>query len=160
MQEIERKFLVRDMPDLSELSQFSVRQGYITHPTDAVEMRLRQKNQKYYLTFKTGEGTVRTEREAEITKAQFEIFWPETEGRWVEKTRWVGELFDGLQFELDEFYGALAGLVLVEVEFPSLTAAHSFVPPDWFGRDVSENGEYRNKNLAIHGLVPKDAGQS
>ena len=152
MQEIERKFLVRDLPNLDEAKRTEVRQGYITHPTDAVEMRLRQKNATFVMTFKSGEGTVRTERETEISQAQFDTFWPETEGRRVEKIRWSAALPEGLTFELDVFEGALAGLVLVEVEFDTLAAAEAFQPPHWFGADVTDDKRYKNKNMAVNGL--------
>ncbi len=151
MQEIERKFLVRDLPDLSSAKRTVVRQGYITHPTDAVELRLRQKNDDFVMTFKSGEGTVRTEREAAISQAQFDTFWPETDGRRVEKIRWSAVLPDGATFELDVFEGALAGLTLVEVEFDTIEAADAFQPPAWFGADVTDDKRFKNKNMAVSG---------
>ncbi|MQY43198.1 adenylate cyclase [Epibacterium sp. SM1969] len=152
MQEIERKFLVRALPDLSQAMRTEVRQGYITHPTDAVEMRLRQTDGSFVLTFKSGEGTVRVEREAEISQEQFETFWPETTGRRVEKIRWSATLPTGQLYELDIFEGALDGLLLVEVEFDTLKAAEAFAPPSWFGADVTNDKRYKNKNMAVNGL--------
>lgn len=152
MQEIERRFLVLELPDLSTAKRTEVRQGYITHPTDAVEMRLRQNDEAFVLTFKSGEGTVRTEREAAITREQFETFWPETAGRRVEKIRWTAALPGGLLFELDVFEGDLSGLQLVEVEFDTLEAAKAFTPPAWFGADVTDDKRYKNKNMAVDGL--------
>ena len=38
---------------------------------------------------------------------------------------------------------------LAEVEFPSEEAAHAFVPPEWFGREVTFTGEYQNSRLAL-----------
>lgn len=152
MQEIERKFLVRDLPDLAGAKRTEIRQGYITYPSDAVEMRLRQKNATFVMTFKSGEGTVRTEREVDITKEQFDTFWPETEGRRVEKVRWSAALPGGLVYELDVFEGALEGLVLVEVEFETLEAAETFQPPAWFGAEVTDDKLYKNKNMAVNGL--------
>lgn len=121
--EIERKFLVERLPDLSAASKAIICQGYLTDAADSVEMRLRQKNDVYYLTLKADGGITRLEREAEITKVQFDTFWPQTVGRRVEKVRWTGALSDGLSYELDLFDGELAGLQMVEVEFPSENAA-------------------------------------
>lgn len=151
-QEIERKFLVRSLPDMDGATKAIVRQGYLTAPDDSTEIRLRQKNDRYFLTLKGGGGLVRVERETEITQAQFDTFWPETEGRRVEKERFTGQLSDGHQFELDVFQGSLASLLLVEVEFGTEDAAHSFTPPDWFGEDVTSDKRYKNKNMAISGL--------
>ncbi|MES0861158.1 CYTH domain-containing protein [Ruegeria sp. SCPT10] len=149
--EIERKFLVYTLPDLSGAQKAVVRQGYLTAPEDSTELRLRQKNDQYFLTLKGAGGLVRVERETEMSAEQFETFWPETEGRRVEKERFTNSLPDGRVFELDIFQGALAPLRLVEVEFSSEAEALGFTPPTWFGADVTEDKRYKNKNLAIDG---------
>ncbi|AXT26319.1 CYTH domain-containing protein [Ruegeria sp. AD91A] len=150
--EIERKFLVANLPDLSKAKKAVVRQGYLTAPDDSAELRLRQKNDAYFLTLKGVGGLVRMEREAEITAEQFDTFWPETEGRRVEKIRYTAQLQDGLVFELDVFAGDLAPLCLVEVEFTSQDQAARYVPPDWFGTDVTDDTRYKNKTMAINGV--------
>lgn len=150
--EIERKFLVATMPDLSTASRSSLRQGYLTVPEDSVEVRLRQTDARFVLCVKTGSGIVRGEREIEIARDQFDRLWPQTEGRRIEKTRWTGRLGEGgLSFELDVFAGDLEPLVIVEVEFASAEEAEAFSPPDWFGRDVSLDKRFGNKSLAISG---------
>ncbi len=150
-QEIERKFLVQSMPDLSQAKAAEIRQGYLTAPGDSVELRLRQKGALHFLTLK-GEGdVVRREDEAEITAEVFETFWPATEGRRVEKTRYTGALPGGWDYEFDVFAGALDGLCMVEVEFPDEEAANGFTPPDWFGAEVSKDKRYKNRSLAIDG---------
>lgn len=149
--EIERKFLVSTMPDLAAASRSSLRQGYLTVPEDSVEVRLRQADETFILCVKFGEGIVRGEREIEISEAQFGTLWPQTEGRRVEKTRWAGQLEEGLTYELDIFAGDLAPLVMVEVEFRSEAEANRFVAPDWFGRDVSTDKRFGNKALAVSG---------
>lgn len=150
--EIERKFLVARMPDLSLADRSSLRQGYLTVPEDSVEVRLRQTDETFVLCVKSGEGIVRGEREIEISEAQFEMLWPQTEGRRVVKTRWVGQLDGGLTYELDIFEGDLAPLVMVEVEFQSEADAREFVAPEWFGRDVSTDKRFGNKSLALTGV--------
>ena len=150
--EIERKFLVANLPDLSKAKKAVVRQGYLTAPDDSAELRLRQKNDAYFLTLKGVGGLVRMEREAEITAEQFDTFWPETEGRRVEKIRYTAQMQDGLVFELDVFAGDLAPLCLVEVEFTSQDQAARYVPPDWFGTDVTDDTRYKNKTMAINGV--------
>lgn len=149
--EIERKFLVRALPDLSGVAQSALRQGYVTAPEDSVEVRLRQSDDDFVLAVKSGEGVVRTERETAISAGQFDALWPATQGRRIEKTRWTGPLDGGLFYELDVYAGALAKLVTVEVEFASEQQATAFVPPEWFGRDVSADGRFRNKSLAFSG---------
>lgn len=150
--EIERKFLVVKLPDLSGAERALVRQGYLTVPDDSTELRLRQKNDKFFLTLKGSGALVRVEREAEISAEQFETFWPETDGRRVEKERYTGQLPDGRVFELDVFLGELAPLQLVEVEFQTEAEAIAYVPPDWFGIDVTADKRYKNKTMAINGV--------
>ena len=53
-----------------------------------------------------------------------------------------------LTIELDVFEGYLKPLVLAEVEFPTEAMAMSFVPPEWFGEDVTFSGEYHNSHLS------------
>ncbi|MBE9639448.1 CYTH domain-containing protein [Salipiger mangrovisoli] len=150
--EIERKFLVAQLPDLSGLAAKPVRQGYVTQAGDTVELRLREKGGACFLTLKSDGGLARMEREIEITRDQFEALWPATGGRVLEKTRHLGTLSDGTAFELDVFTGALAPLVMVEVEFDTEDAARAFTPPAWFGADVTEDRRYRNRALADDGV--------
>ena len=147
--EIERKFRVRKMPDLEGLIPFRVRQGYLTLPGDSVEVRLRQKDDRFFMTLKSEGGLERLEYEVQIDRTQFDTLWPATQGRRIEKTRHVGRLSSGEMHELDVFDGNLAQLTLVEVEFPSRAASRAFIPPDWFGADVTSDKRFKNKALAM-----------
>ncbi|WP_353472825.1 CYTH domain-containing protein [Salipiger sp. H15] len=155
--EIERKFLVARLPGLAGLTAKPVRQGYVTVAGDSVELRLREKGGAFFLTLKSEGGLERMEREIGIGAAEFDTLWPATEGRRLEKTRYIGALDDGTTFELDVFAGALAPLVMVEVEFDSVEAARAFTPPDWFGADVTEDRRYRNRALADDGVPTRSA---
>lgn len=146
--EIERKFRVATCPALDGLIAERVRQGYVTDPDDSVELRLRQKGEGHFLTMKSTGTVQRAEHEVAITSGQFDTLWPTTDGRRIEKTRYTGTLSDGWIFELDIFGGALAPLMLVEVEFPTLDEANAFTPPDWFGLDVTADKRFKNKALA------------
>jgi CYTH domain-containing protein len=57
-------------------------------------------------------------------------------------------LADGLTAELDVFEGILAGLVIAEVEFPDEKTSNEFVPPTWFGKDLSSDRRFTNHNLS------------
>ncbi|MCF7953383.1 MAG: NUDIX domain-containing protein [Spirochaetales bacterium] len=59
-----------------------------------------------------------------------------------------------LQIELDVFSGKHDGLVIAEVEFSSQKAMEEFNPPEWFGRDVTDNPVFRNSSLACADLSP------
>ena len=148
--EIERKFLVEAVPE-GNFASSGIRQGYVAIAADGGEVRVRDRDGDCRLTVKHGKGVVREEHETTISKELFDALWPLTEGRRVEKRRLLVPLGD-LAAELDVFAGALSGLAVVEVEFPSADAAAAFAPPPWFGPDVSTDHRYKNQSLALHGL--------
>lgn len=148
--EIERKFLVKDIPpNLEDYASHEISQGYLADDDD-LEIRLRRKDDNHYETVKSGHGLRRREAEIEIGKKDFHTLWPFTEGKRVEKTRYEIPYGDYV-IELDVYSGALAGLVTAEVEFKTEDGSAAFVPPGWLGRDVTEDKRYKNKHLAIHG---------
>jgi CYTH domain-containing protein len=57
-----------------------------------------------------------------------------------------------LRIELDVYHGRLNGLHTAEVEFDSSAGAEAFEPPDWFGREVTDEPGFKNKRLATEGL--------
>jgi adenylate cyclase len=151
--EIERKFLVEQPPDDLERHPSSrIEQGYLAlDDNSGAEVRLRRRGGELTLAVKGAGRLARLEVELEPDEAQFGSLWPLTEGRRVEKTRHVipaGEL----RIELDVYEGALAGLVVAEVEFPSEDDGATFEPPDWFGPEVTDDARYKNRALAVDGL--------
>jgi adenylate cyclase len=148
--EVERKWLVRDLPDLSEHGGQEVIQGYIAIAAYGTEVRLRQTDGKFFQTVKSEGGLVRGEIEVELSKDQFKTLWPTTAGRRLKKIRYAMS-WDGKQVEVDIYQGALAGLIVAEVEFTSPHESGHFAPPSWFGREVTEDEHYKNAHLALHG---------
>jgi adenylate cyclase len=148
--EIERKWLVHTLPDLSGHEGKDVMQGYIAVADDGTEVRLRQTDGTFVETVKSGGGLVRDEIEVELSKDQWEALWEATAGRRLAKTRYTlhGE---GQTIEVDVYQGSLAGLIVAEVEFPSTSASARFTPPSWFGAEVTEDLRYKNVHLALHG---------
>ena len=148
MIEIERRFLVDELPDeLPEPSR--IEQAYLT--TDPVSVRVRRIDDRRVLTIKVGSGLSRTEIERELVPAEFDALWSVATELRIEKRRHRVDLGVGLTAELDLFDGGLAGRRLVEVEFDSEDAAHAFVPPPWFGREVTTEPRYSNSSLARSG---------
>jgi adenylate cyclase len=107
--------------------------------------------QHHTLTAKRGGGLVRDEQEIEITKDAFNILWPLTKGLRVYKVRHFIAFDSGSQIEVDEFLGDLTGLVVAEVEFPSVAAAQEFVPLSCFTTEVTKDSRYTNAVLARNG---------
>lgn len=146
--EIERRFLLASLPAAADPG-VRMRQGYVALD-GAVSVRVREADGAYFLTVKGGHGLVRTEVEFSMSAAEFDALWSSTAGRQIDKVRHripVG----AHTAEVDEFGGDLSGLVIAEVEFTSTDEAGAFVPPPWFGREVTGDPRWNNAALALHG---------
>jgi adenylate cyclase len=125
-----------------------MRQGYMSS-TPAVSVRVRIAGPDAYLNFKSATlGVSRHEFEYAIPRAEGEemlaLFCAE---RCLDKTRHYVPL-GGHVWEIDEFHGANAGLVVAEIE---LEAEHeAFERPDWIGLEVSSDRRYYNVCLIDH----------
>lgn len=153
--EIERKFLLSGVPpQMRDARQEPIRQGYLALDGET-EVRVRLSPQAAVLTIKSGHGGVRVEEELSLHSRQSEALWKLTEGRRVQKTRRRVRVGDA-GVEIDEYGGALEGLVVAEVEFDDEDAARTFQPPSWFAREVTDDPRYSNRCLAVEGM-PEDA---
>jgi adenylate cyclase len=151
--EIERKFRVERLPhgELEAASRTNIVQGYLVVGADGAEARVRRRDGAGTLTVKRGRGLARGEAEVALSDEQFDSLWPLTEGRRIEKTRYELPLDRGLVAEVDVYAGALAGLVVVEVEFGGEAEAAAFDAPAWFGPEVTDDDAYKNRSLAVDG---------
>jgi adenylate cyclase len=147
--EIERKFLVKWLPDdLKRSRSFVIEQGYLATEWAGRQVRLRKRDHSVSLTFKVRRGNHREEREITLSPRQFAALWPGTAGRRLRKRRYEIP-WDGLLIELDIYQGRHAGLVVAEVEFPNRASCRRFKPPSWFGREVTGEKRYSNVRLAL-----------
>lgn len=143
--EIERKFLVKELPEnLEQYPSKRIAQGYLS--TEPV-VRIRRSNDDYYLTYKGKGLMVREEYNLPLTAEAFEHMLPKIDGILIDKIRYLIPLDEKLTAELDIFQGTLTPLRLVEVEFDSVEEANAFIAPDWFGDDVTNSKDYQNSNL-------------
>jgi CYTH domain-containing protein len=146
--EIERKFLIKKLPHtLQQHRRYAIAQGYLAYEPRGRHVRLRKKGKTATLTFKVGRGTAREEREVKLSAKQFAALWPATAGRRLCKVRYEIP-WKNLLIEIDRYRGSNSGLVVAEVEFPTLLACRKFKPPKWFGVEVTGNKRYSNIRLA------------
>ena len=144
--EIERKYLIHRLPDdLESYPHKKIQQAYLcTNPV----VRIRRQDTDYFLTYKGGGLMVREEYNLPLNKEAYEHLLKKADGIILSKTRYLLPLTDGLTIELDVFDEPYEGLWLAEVEFPTEEKANAFIPPEWFGEDVTLSGEYQNSRLA------------
>ena len=147
--EIERKFTINELPDLSKYLFRVMEQGYLN--TDPV-VRVRKEDDSYYLTYK-GKGLLaREEHNLPLNRESFEHLLPKADGIIISKTRYCIP-FEKYIIELDIFEDTLAPLIMAEVEFESEEEAHAFLPPTWFLEDVTNDKRYHNSNMS-KGITP------
>lgn len=144
--EIERKYLIKVLPEnLSSYRHHKIEQGYLC---TAPVVRIRREDERYYLTYKSKGMMVREEYNLPLTAASYEHLKSKADGILISKTRYLIPLDETLTIELDVFDQPYEGLFLAEVEFPTEEAANSFVPPAWFGEDVTFSAAYHNSTLS------------
>lgn len=141
--EIERKFLIKELPDLNKFEHKHITQGYLnTNPV----VRVREDGDKYYLTYK-GKGLLaREEANLPLTKEAFEHLIVKSDGKVIRKMRYLIP-YKSLTIELDVFEGNHAPLIMAEVEFESEEQANAFTAPDWFAEEVTFDSAYQNSNM-------------
>lgn len=144
--EIERKFLIKKLPDnLTSYKARKIEQAYLC--TDPV-VRVRRDNDDYYLTYKSKGMIVREEYNLPLTKEVYGHLLAKADGNIITKTRYEIPEKDNLTIEFDVFEGKFDGLLLAEVEFASEEEALAYIPPEWFGEDVSNSTKYHNSTLS------------
>lgn len=148
MQEIERKFLVKNNSFKSlARAQKKIAQGYLnTNPERTVRVRI--SDEKAFLTIK-GKGN-----ESGLTRFEWETEIPLEEGKAllllcekgvIEKTRFEIPVGNHL-FEVDVFDGENNGLIVAEIELSDENEA--FEKPDWLGIEVTNDERYYNAYLS------------
>jgi CYTH domain-containing protein len=156
--EIERKFLINPTKipyDLNTIGFYDIIQGYASSTNSDLNYRLRQSVDHngdiiYHQTIK-GKGTkIKTEVEIKLSKEQFDVMWIVCENTTLQKRRYNVDNYD-----LDQYKNDLAPLWTIEVEFDTIEECDSFIVPNWFGEEVTEDVRWSNHNIAINGLPEK-----
>lgn len=122
-------------------------QGYLSVDPEAT-VRVRIAGDKAYLTVKgRNSGASRSEWEYQIPVSEAsEMLITCSRSRLIEKVRYIVPAENGLMWEIDEFRGALDGLVVAEIEIPSEDT--DIVLPAFIGREVTGDPKYYNSSLA------------
>lgn len=156
--EAERKFLLcpqdvsRFVPPSAD--RVEIEQAYIVSAPEGV-LRVRRKRgsgkDAFLLTCKGPKaGGSAEEIEFPISRSRYAMLSATLTGRLIRKTRFTLAL-NGHGVEIDVFQGALYPLCMAEIEGPD---CGSFVPPPWFGREVTGDPRYDNGALALSDDLP------
>lgn len=148
--EIERKFIVdSDAWRAAAETSKAIVQAYVAIDGDtSVRVRISD-GAEARLTLKAGAaGITRDEFEYPVPLEDAREMVAASRGRLIEKTRHIIPL-GGFVWEVDVFEGALAGLVVAEVEMRS--EEDDPVLPPWLGREVTGDPAWTNAMLATDG---------
>ena len=141
--EIERKFLIKESYKPQGKGEY-IAQGYLTTQAECT-VRVRIKDEAGYLTVKgKTQGIRRSEYEYEIPLQDAKDMLKMC-ANLIEKRRYKVE-YAGKIFEIDEFFGDNAGLILAEIELASEN--ETFDKPKWLDKEVSADARYFNSNLS------------
>ena len=120
--EIERKFVPVKLPDnLESYPHTRIEQGYLC---TAPVVRVRRDGDSYYMTYKGAGMMIREEYNLPLTKEAYEHLIVKADGTVISKTRYRIPIGN------------------------DLTADKSFIPPKWFGEDVTLDPRYHNSNMS------------
>lgn len=147
--EIERKYLIHHVPfDLADYDFHMIEQAYLcTEPV----VRIRREDDNYYMTYKAKGLMIREEYNLPLTEESYAHLLPKSDGNIISKKRYQIPYRDtsgNYTIELDIFSDVFEGLMLAEVEFETIEAAQAFIPPEWFGEDVTFSSKYHNSTLS------------
>jgi len=146
--EIERKFLVKGDAWREGAKGVPCRQGYMC-VGPPVAARVRIMGDRATLNVKRATLDIaRDEFEYTIPREDAEALLAGLcEGHVIEKTRYEIE-YAGMTWEVDEFHGVNAGLIVAEIELDAVD--QEFDRPPWVGEEVSSDARYLNSHLTRH----------
>lgn len=147
--EIERKFAVMGDTWREQVSRsVEMRQGYLSSTDSRASVRVRLEGEQARLNIKAAV--------VGAARAEYEYPMPVEDCRHILETLCIGRVekirhfieFGGLTWEVDEFLGDNAGLIVAEVELESVE--QRFERPAWAGAELTEDARYYNHALALH----------
>lgn len=148
LKEIERKFKVNASVSsiIAKINPYAIEQGYLLN-AEGLSVRIRIKDTKAYLTIKGGTNPlIRDEFEYEIPMVEAREMLDNYCKQRLIKKRYCFQQGE-LTWEIDVFEGKLSGLIIAEIELPSVET--TFELPHWIEEEVTMDPSYLNANLIL-----------
>lgn len=132
--EIERKFLVKTMPNIDGLESF-LYERYFLFRNENVEIRIQKKGEKYEFERKEKENNLSSNKQKfEISKEEFDKLKENSKESLVRKSYLLSK---SPEISLKIYHGRFEGLKRIEVEFEDEISAKNFLLPNWFGEEIT-----------------------
>src|SRR3989338_4148735 len=142
--EIERKFLVKDLPDLSRKKSIHYERYFLKVSPD-YEERIQRKGSVYELEkkFNLSKLSRKTEK-LEISKEQFDKLKKGASKSIIRESYTISK---NPSVTVKIYHGDYKGLIRAEVEFKSVKEARIFKPLKWFGKEITNTSLGKDSKL-------------
>jgi CYTH domain-containing protein len=118
--EREKTYLLSEVPDVSQWAEEYTKDIYFPPDTNNPQIRLRQRGNTKFLTKKypevEGDLSTMIEETIRLSDSEYDFFEKSLKGKAIEKRRYSKRI-GSLVFELDEYLGDLAPLVVLDIEW-------------------------------------------
>ena len=142
--EIERKFLVKRIPNLSGKTKQSFERYYLYRGV-GVDARIQKVKDRFEferksLNTRLGSGI----QKFEITRKEFDTLKKHSGGAIIRDSYLISE---NPEVTIKIYHERFEGLIRAEVEFASEEDAQRFTPPDWMGKEITDTPLGRDSRL-------------
>lgn len=145
-EEIERKYLLKgEIPRKEIFKRSDIKQSYL-FINSRNEFRVRNESGRCTLTIKNGMGKNRLEVEIPISRHQF-IILSKLSNYKINKKR-IYLKYEKCIITVDTIRRKNTLMKIIEVEFKNERDSLTFKPPEWFGKEVTYDENFKSKNLA------------
>jgi|SRR3989344_3286171 len=147
--EKERVFLVKELPiDINQYKPIPISVGDFFESNSSDALKIRQKGDNYHLIKKeTNTAHERVEHVINIKKGEFDALI-KCAVQFHCKNRYIYPI-DKYECEIDYYLDRLDGYARVEVEFDNDEDMISFIPPEWFGDEITEINHEIHEDLGL-----------
>lgn len=133
--EIERKYLIKQMPDLNNIKPIRYERYYIRDNVDN-QVRVQKKDEKFELETKAKINDIEYKKEKqEITEQEFLKLIKECKTVIIRDSYLINE---NPNITIKIYHGKYEGLIRAEIEFNNEYEYNNFKIPKWFGKDISD----------------------
>lgn len=132
--EIERKYLIKQMPNLKTIKPIRYERYYINNNIDN-QIRVQKKDEKFELETKIKISDIEYKKEKkEITEQEFLKLIKECKKVIIRDSYLINEKPNTT---IKIYQGTYKGLIRAEIEFNNECEYNNFEIPEWFGKDIT-----------------------
>jgi len=150
--EKEKTFLLSELPkDLSGWKLEYTKDIYLPPTSDNPQIRLRQRGETYFITKKypkvEGDLSTMVEETINLSKIEFDFLSSNVKGNVLEKNRYSKKA-DGYIFEVDEYLGDLAPLLVLDIEWTNAAPREEEIKSFPISREITQTHQLAAGKIA------------